>query len=159
MLRETTGNIVIVTHGGILRGWLCRIMPYNADLALELRQPWGGITTAELDEDHFRILHVGLRPSLPDEAEIRALYDKYHTPQQVILHSRAVAERAADLVKNTNADPALLRAAALLHDLCRTVGREHPQRAAAILDAAGWPQLAEIVAQHHDLNEEPSPEA
>ena len=159
LLRETDGNIAIVTHGGILRGWLCRVLPYNPDLALTLRQPWGGITTAELDEEHFRVPDIGLRPALPDEEEIAALYRKYHTPEPVILHCRAVADRAAELAKATGADPALLHGAAMLHDLCRAAGQEHPQRAAAVLDAAGWPQLAEIVAQHHDLNEEPSVEA
>ena len=156
LLRENRGDIVAVTHGGIARGWLCGALPLDPDLALTLRQPWGGITAVEEKDGRFDVLSVGLRPALPDEAEIRALYEKYHTPEPVILHCRAVAERAARLAEGTDANPALLHTAALLHDLCRTEGKAHPQRAAAVLDAAGWPRMAEIVGQHHDLREAPS---
>ena len=159
LLSESRGNIAVVTHGGIMRGWLCGVLPCDPDLALTLRQPWGGITAVEEKDGRFDVLSIGLRPALPDAAEIRALYEKYHTPEQVILHCRAVAEQAARLAEGTGADPALLYTAALLHDLCRADGKAHPQRAAAVLDAAGWPQLAEIIGQHHDLRKDPSVEA
>lgn len=56
-------------------------------------------------------------------------------------------------------DHGLLRAAALLHDMYRAVGREHPQKAAQKLNASGYPLLADIISHHHDLGSMPSSEA
>ena len=97
----------------------------------------------------------------PDERERQALLDRIGTPEPVRAHCRAVAERAAVLARSSPepVDLALLECACLLHDLCRTQGREHPQRAAEVLAEAGYPELAEIVRQHHDLGPAASAEA
>lgn len=93
----------------------------------------------------------------PDERERRALLDVMGTPEPVRAHCRAVLERAAILAGRSPepVDWALLEGACLLHDLCRTQGRDHPRRAAEVLSEAGWPELAEIVRQHHDLGPRP----
>ena len=44
-----------------------------------------------------------------------------------------------------------MRAACLLHDMCRTDGKNHPENAAHILTMDAYPALASIVAGHHDL--------
>lgn len=97
----------------------------------------------------------------PDERECQALLDGMGTPEPVRAHCRAVAERAAALAQCSPepVDTGLLECACLLHDLCRAEGRNHPQRAAAVLAEAGCPELAEIVGQHHDLGPEPCVEA
>lgn len=97
----------------------------------------------------------------PDERERRALLDGMGTPEPVRAHCRAVAERAALLAGHSpvSVDAGLLECACLLHDLCRTQGREHPRRAAEVLVQEGWPELAEIIRQHHDLGPAPSTEA
>lgn len=97
----------------------------------------------------------------PDERERQALLNLAGTPEPVCAHCRAVAERAALLVVNSPepVERELLECACLLHDLCRTEGRNHSQRAAEVLAEAGYPELAEIVRQHHDLGSVPSVEA
>lgn len=97
----------------------------------------------------------------PDEQERQALLDRMGTPEPVRAHCRAVARRAAVLAQNAPepVDPVLLECACLLHDLCRAEGGGHPRRAAEVLAEAGWPGLAEVVRQHHDLGPAPSVEA
>ena len=97
----------------------------------------------------------------PSEWERQALLDRVGTPEPVRAHCRAVAERAAALAQNSPEpmDGRLLECACQLHDLCRTQGREHPRLAAEVLAEAGYPELAEIVRQHHDLGPAPSIEA
>ena len=97
----------------------------------------------------------------PNMQECQALLDRCRTPEPVRAHCRAVARRAAALAQNAPepVDVGLLECACLLHDLCRAQGREHPRRAAEVLSEAGWPELAEIVGQHHDLGPEPCVEA
>ena len=97
----------------------------------------------------------------PSERERQALLDRVGTPEPVRAHCRAVAERARVLAAHSSepVDLELLECACLLHDLCRTQGREHPQRAAEVLAEAGYPELAEIVRRHHDLGPAPSTEA
>jgi len=57
-------------------------------------------------------------------------------------------------------DLALLEAGALLHDIAKTeclkTQEKHTDRGAAFLDARGYPEVAEIVAQHVNLKAEPS---
>ena len=97
----------------------------------------------------------------PDAQACEALLDRMKTPEPVRAHCRAVAARAALLAQNAPepVDEALLQCACLLHDLCRAQGRDHPQAAAKVLAEAGYPKLAEIVRQHHDLGHAPCVEA
>ena len=97
----------------------------------------------------------------PNERERQALLDRMGTPESVRAHCRAVAERAVVLAGRVPepVDEGLLECACLLHDLCRTQGREHPRLAAEVLAGAGYQELAEIVRQHHDLGPTPSVEA
>ena len=97
----------------------------------------------------------------PDERELQAMLNRMGTPESVRAHCRAVAERAAVLAGQSpeSVDLELLECACLLHDLCRAEGRNHPQRAAEVLAEAGYPELAEIVRQHHDLGPTSSAEA
>ena len=96
----------------------------------------------------------------PNERERQALLDRVGTPEPVRAHCHAVAERAVMLAGRSPepVDVGLLDCACLLHDLCRTQGREHPRLAAEVLAGAGYQELAEIVRQHHDLGAAPSAE-
>lgn len=161
-LPECVGDVAIVSHGGTLRGWLCGALGVHPDDVLSIRQPWGGVTTVQREGSRFSISSVGCMPfPVPSDAEIKSLYALCDTPPDVRAHSQAVAACALHIAGQSGVplDHGLLRAAALLHDMCRAVGREHPQKAAQKLDAAGYPLLADIVARHHDLGDAPSPEA
>lgn len=161
-LPEDAGDMAVVTHGGILRGWLCGAMSVSPDDILSIRQPWGGITVVQRESNRFSVSSVGCMPfPVPSDAEIESFYISCDTPPDVRTHSQAVAVCALRIALQNGVpvDCDLLRAAALLHDLCRAVGHEHPQKASQKLDAAGYPLLADIVARHHDLGSIPSPEA
>ena len=161
-LPECVGDVAILSHGGTLRGWLCGALGVHPDDVLSIRQPWGGVTTVQREGSRFSISSVGCMPfPVPSDAEIKSLYALCDTPPDVRAHSQAVAACALHIAGQSGVpvDCDLLRAAALLHDLCRAVGREHPQKASQRLDAAGYPLLADIVAHHHDLGSIPSPEA
>ncbi len=97
----------------------------------------------------------------PDDREIAGLYRRFGTPPPVMAHCAAVAWEADRLARESGApaDRGLLRAACLLHDLCRSSGREHPFLAAEALAREGWPRAGELVRRHHDLGEDPPPEA
>ena len=161
-LPECVGDVAIISHGGTLRGWLCGALGVHPDDVLSIRQPWGGVTTIQREGSRFSISSVGCMPfPVPSDAEIKSLYALCDTPPDVRAHSQAVAACALHIAGQSGVplDHGLLRAAALLHDMCRAVGREHPQKAAQKLDASGYPLLADIIAHHHDLGSIPSPEA
>lgn len=100
-------------------------------------------------------------PPCPGDEAIAGLYRRFDTPLPVRAHCCAVAWEADRLARasGTPVDARLLRAACLLHDLCRAAGRDHPALAARALSDAGWPLVGELVRQHHDLGADPSPEA
>lgn len=161
-LPDESGDISIVTHSGILRGWLCSLLHVHPDSILSIPQPFGGITTVQRIDDRFTVSSVGRMPfCIPDSDEIEALYALYGTSANVQAHCRAVAECALSIAQRSTVpiDQDLLRSAALLHDLCRVSGRDHPQKAAQILTTAGYPLLGSVIACHHDLGEHPCAEA
>ena len=97
----------------------------------------------------------------PTDAEIGQLLDRADTPEPIRAHCAAVAEQAARLAVQTpcTVDTDLLRAACLLHDIARVSGKNHAAAGAELLDRAGFPVLARIVGQHHDLAPDASVEA
>lgn len=98
---------------------------------------------------------------LPDDKEIQRLYTVMNTPQNVIDHCAAVERKADELAAQLTVpvDRPLLRAACLLHDMAKTVGRLHPLTAAEFLRRSGYPKLGNIIAQHHDLQPQAAVEA
>jgi len=157
ILSRSSGNIAVVAHGGINRGWLASLLTISPDDVMSIRQPWGGITTVRIDDfGRYTVPEVGVQPApVPSDRWIEQLLEVHHTPDQVRAHCRAVAACADELAQTTPlcVNRPLLRAAALLHDLVRTKPN-HPQAAAALLDREGYPALARIVASHHDLPEQ-----
>ena len=152
LLSDTQGDLVVVTHGGILRGWLCKITGQSPDHVFSFDIPYGSITEISVTGQSFYPERVGYRPAeVPGPAEIQFLMGKYHTPRNVQEHCRAVADKAMELASGFCVDMKLLYVAALLHDLCRTEGRDHPQKAAKVLKKAGYSKIAELVLVHNDL--------
>ena len=157
ILSRSSGNIAVVAHGGINRGWLASLLAMSPDDVMSVRQPWGGITTVHIDEfGRYTVPEVGVQPApVPSDLWIEQLLEAHCTPDHVQAHCRAVAACADELAQTTPlcVNCPLLRAAALLHDLVRTKPN-HPQAAAALLDREGYPALARIVASHHNLPEQ-----
>lgn len=161
LLPQTEGDIVIVSHSGISRGWLCRVLRRSSNQVLTLPQPCGGLTELLYDGAQFALRQLGVRPKLqPDQGEISALYERYATPNPVRAHCEAVSRRAMELADQTllPVDRALLHAACLLHDLVRD-WPEHAYSCGKILTREGYPALGAVIAAHHDLPEDASAEA
>lgn len=155
LLYHTQGDLLVVTHGGILRGWLCKITGQSPDQVFAFNLPYGSITEISVTGNTFQLEKTGYRPTeFPGPEEIRFLMEKYHTPQEVQRHCLAVADKAMELARGFCVDTKLLYTAALLHDLCRTEGRDHPQKAADVLKKAGYSKVAELVLVHNDLEAE-----
>lgn len=159
---ETKGNVAVVSHGGILRAWLCRVQEIDLDGLFSLPQPWGGVSMVQAADSGFRVCSIGEKPTVvPGPMECDSLLNQCHTPPAVRLHCQAVAREALRIAaaSGQKVDVPLLECAARLHDLARTEGRSHPEKGAAVLRKAGFGKLAEIIAQHHDLKPDASPEA
>lgn len=149
------GNIAVVSHGGAIRGWLCLLMNLDIDHAPRLRQPWGGITEIKVRDDGiFQVGDYGYKPqSAPDMTEIQRMFAQKQVSDSIRRHGSAVARCAlalADKIQNKTVCRSNLVSAALLHDLYRDQ-KDHAMACAAMLDREGYPQVAKIVAGHHNL--------
>lgn len=157
--RECEGNILVVGHRGIVRGYLCRVLKISADRVFELPQPYSGVTALseklENGKKERSVLWIGRRPaSFLDEEEMLYLYRKCRTPEQVIRHMRAVAGYIEDILEQLPAscfgvsERELLLKAALVHDIARTESN-HALKGAALLQKEGYPEIAQLVRNHH----------
>lgn len=158
LAEQTEGDIALVAHAGINRLILCALTGADPDTFLTIPQPYGCVNHLIWDGKTIEVKIVGTvpRPAL-DEAVCMRLLAAADTPEPVLLHCRAVAAKAIELAeqldKHHGIDRDKLLAAALLHDIARTE-RHHPAVAAAWLEALGYPEIASIIACHHDLAEE-----
>lgn len=161
VLSQSEGDIAVVAHSGVNRGWLCRLLGRSPNQVRTLPQPWSGITGIQTDGARFFVQAIGVRPiPYPSQEEIQALWTQYATPAPVRAHCEAVARRAEELAEQINqpVDLPLLRAACLLHDLVRD-WPNHAYSCCEIMVREGWPLLGGIITLHHDLPEEAGVEA
>ena len=153
ILAQSEGDIAVVSHGGVNRSWLCRLLGRDPDQVLALPQPWGGVTELSFDGDRFSVLRLGERPCpYPTPEEIAELWKNYAVPDPVRAHCRAVARRAMELAEQVDrpVDRELLTAACLLHDLVRD-WPDHAHTCGELMAKEGWPALGGVIATHHDL--------
>ncbi len=94
---------------------------------------------------------------IPSEDQAKALWDKYHLPNQKRVHSELIARVATDFAnklqtKGIVINVKLLRASALLHDIDKAVetlpGEKHPDAAVRILRHEGMEEVAAVVKTH-----------
>lgn len=162
ILSESKGDIAVVSHSGIIRAWYSRMCELDMDDVFSVPQPYGCVTMARMTEGEETSVIVSKKPNLfPGPVEINFLFEQYNTPVNIRLHCQAVAEKALLIAKTSLApvNSELLKCACLLHDIARTEGKSHPQKGAEALRKAGYPSLADIIEQHHDLAPDASPEA
>lgn len=163
LLEETDGDIAVVAHAGVNRVILCELMDIPLKRYLTIPQPYGCVNVLREDHGHLTVRDMGVQPyhHLSDEL-CEQLLKAANTPEHVVRHCRAVAEKAtrmANTLMQSGIDINLenLRAAALLHDIARTE-KEHPAVGAAWMKALGYPEVANLIASHHDLDVEQEPE-
>lgn len=152
ILKETKGDVAVLTHSGVIRGWLCQYLGIPEQDLFSIQIPFGSITEAVFDGETFTAKRFGEKPEpAPGPREIQSLFEKYGTPGHVRDHGYKVAEKAMELAGTTVINERILVASCILHDLCRPDGRTHPGLAAEVLKKAGYTEPAACIMQHHDL--------
>ena len=108
-------------------------------------------------KDYREALRRARRLDRPTPEEARALLEIHCVNERGLAHARAVARIALALASALNdtrgwpLDMDLTQSAALLHDIAK--GRKnHEAQGGRILDSAGFPDAASIVAAHRDLS-------
>ncbi len=148
-------NVLAVTHEGLMRALLWRLMRMDATKDAMPRFPYGSITALKYERGAMHVAFIGRLPeSVPSEEEIFELWEQCATPETVRMHCRAVCEEALR-IRQQLADAGitvsgtLLRAEALLHDLCRKDGHGHAANAASLLRERGYLNAAYAIERHH----------
>ena len=144
-LEESEGDIVIVSHKSAIDS-ITGSRPKLLHTSVSLLA-WDGKALKPLEIG--RVPH----PELTEEV-CMAVLSAAHTPEHVVAHCRAVAEKAICLASQTPPtclpmDEELLFAAAMLHDIARSEPK-HAETGAAWIRALGYPEVADVIALHHD---------
>jgi putative nucleotidyltransferase with HDIG domain len=105
--------------------------------------------------DYNALVALETRRNIPTVSECEAILAAQHVNEDVIRHSRKVAEvaqRIAFALKSTGLilNTELVQAGALLHDLAKGEA-DHASVGASILRSMDFPEVAEVVAVHTDL--------
>ena len=164
-LRKVTDGLapweerVAVSHCGAIRAFLCSVTGLPFGSSRLLAQPYGCVNVLERTREGWRLLLAGFPGDrIPDDRQIRRLWDRYGAGEEARCHSEAVARKAVALCRQPARcglvlDEALIRSGALLHDLCRQE-RHHPQAAARLLRQTGYFRVAAVVAAHEGPDEQ-----
>lgn len=158
VINESSGNIAVVAHASVNRLFLCSLQGKNLGELYTIPQPYGCINEITMESGVLSVGRVGFLPfDIPEEIEIKSLWKKYRTPENVIAHCGAVADKAVQIAGELEKgglrlDKELIYASALLHDIARTESN-HAEQGAKLLVKEGFDRVAAIVACHHDLGE------
>ena len=169
ILKETTGDVAVVAHAGINCCFLAGITGSPLETSRALFQPYGGISRIAVRErgdgsNDYQLLELGRMPRLyPTDEECMEMLEHYRTPEPVRKHCRKVASTAEVLGNiqeqmGVSLDRGLIRSASLLHDIARH-RENHAREGTRILMREGYPAVAEIIRQHHCLEQETINEA
>ena len=150
--KEIEGNLLIVTHAGVMRGYLRGLLGVSSNDVFTISQPYAGITLLSETNNKIKLEKTGWRLSeLLDEKEIQYLYRKCKTPERAIRHMEAVAQFIHVLeekIRPSNHNWELLKKSALVHDICRAQ-REHALAGADVLGKEGYEEIAKLVELHN----------
>ncbi len=162
--KNSNGDIAVIAHSGVNKGALCKLLNIEPSNVLNISQPYCCINTLKiLDDGGFEVLSFGKKPIIwPDEFELDQILKKYSTPEEVKRHCIAVGEVAMKLASQISyikINKELLKASCELHDLARHLEGDHVKIGEQILINEGYPEVAKIVAFHHDITNEAGIEA
>jgi putative nucleotidyltransferase with HDIG domain len=121
----------------------------------------GILLDMDAPEDYARLAKLAPRRHVPTAAECKAILNVLAVPDQIFRHSHAVAAVAAAMTKQLNAHgviiaPDLVRAGSLLHDIAKGQP-SHADAGAAIVTKLGFPEVADVIGQHMDIDFDGSP--
>lgn len=150
--KEMNGDILIVTHAGVVRGYLSSLSGISPNDVFAIVQPCAGITILRETDTGLTPEKIGWRPpGFLDREEMQYLYHKCKTSERTVCHMEAVARFTGVLerkMKYSDHRWNLLRKAALVHDICRAE-REHAKAGADVLRKEGYWEIAKLVERHH----------
>lgn len=144
-LRQSSGDIAVVSHKSAIASLTGQ----------RSRLGYTSVSVLEADGDALTVKEIFelCKPNLNDEVCL-ALLKAAGADSDLIAHCEAVAALADELCetlagKGIALDADLIHRAALLHDLARAE-KDHAALGAVWLKELGYPEIAEIVRQHHD---------
>jgi putative nucleotidyltransferase with HDIG domain len=116
----------------------------------------GVLLDMDTPEDYERLVKLAPRRHVPTAAECEAILAALAVPDPICRHSHAVAAVAEAMTKQLNTHgviiaPDLVRAASLLHDIAKGQSA-HAEAGAAIVTKLGFPEVADIIVQHMDMD-------
>lgn len=62
--KETEGNILIVAHAGVMRGYLCSLLDISPNDVFTIPQPYAGITILKETDTEFKPERIGWKPDM-----------------------------------------------------------------------------------------------
>lgn len=114
-------------------------------------------TLYEMDtkEQYFKLLEYYKNSYTPNELECSEIIKRCDIPDNIVSHMKMVAKGAVRIgsalnESGENLDLKLISSAAMLHDMKRCE-KEHPLKAKDFLFNIGYESLADIVAEHMDI--------
>ena len=129
----------VVAHASVIRLYLDSL---GAGM---VKIPYGSY----VELDGGRPVRIGVLPHPePDDSLCLGLLRAAGTPERVISHCAAAADRASELAGALGMDVKAVRAAAYLHDIARTQPH-HAETGAEWLSGLGYVGTAELVRLHH----------
>jgi len=158
IIDESTGDIAIVAHASVNRLFLCSQLQKSLNEAYTIPQPYGCINELVQENGLLKVVKAGYMPDeFPNEETMQLLCERYRTPENVLAHCRAVADKAMQLTNKLEEgryklNKELIYSAAMLHDIARTEPY-HARQGAKWIAKEGYANVAAVIAAHHDLDE------
>ena len=159
LLTKTSGDITLITHASVIQAVLAAWTGTPLAESRVFRLPYVGSVQLVLGDDGrfegnnmHQYLTFPVPPLTPALAE--KLLKAAAPGEHILLHSRAVAEKALAIADALPLplDRELLASAALLHDVARSQGkRSHAETGADWICELGYSAAADLIRQHHDL--------
>lgn len=144
-IAESEGDIAIVAH----KSCISTVTGSRESLG------WASVSAAEYDRDGLMVTEIGRQPhpELSDEV-CEMMLSAAGASDGLKAHCMAVAKLACGLCEELSAkgiklNVPLVRSSALLHDIARSQ-KDHPAAGAKWLSELGYPDIADIIRQHHD---------
>lgn len=167
-LATTEGDLLLVTHAGVIRSFLCLISGRDVNEVNFWKIPYGSVTEVLWNMDprqdgriqgpdlsHWIIEKTGFLPveTLTNQ-KVEALWREAAVTEEQKAHMRATAAFAMELAENlpefSQREKEILSYSTLLHDILRSTGRGHEEAGADWLLKKGYYELAEPVRMHND---------
>lgn len=153
IMEEAEGDTAIVAHSTVIQSFLCAVMGIEPTEGRKYKMDFCAHSTFDYDGE-FHLVEMNVPPvkKLSSESCVKLL-KAMELPNGIINHSLSVAEEAVMIAQALNScgrELELIENAALLHDICRRE-ENHAAAGAELMDELGFPYIADIIGQHHEL--------